>query len=846
MRRVLTVSLLFLVAGAACPANLNAATTRSWNVTPSGDFADVTNWNPNTPDWASGDSVTIANGGTAWLNSVFSTSLNTLWIGTSAGDGTLTIQNGGSLKYTTGGNFTVSIGYASGNTGTINIESGGFFSVVWRPYFAAVNGSTACLNITGGTMTNTNALYMGYAGVGKYTMTDGYDQRDYGTVIGWTNTGKGYINQTGGSILSKGNGKYYVGYQGLGFVNQSGGTTNISGQDFSMGHSGTTAYGYYNLSSNGVLNAGSNTYIGNVSNAVFEQSGGLFQTTKNVTIGSASTAYGVLNLSGGTINALDPSAAYNCNVGYSGTGVLSIRGGQFNQQGTGRVYVGYSASSTGVVNLGAVDTGGGGGGGTLAANWLEKSSTATAGIVNFHGATLQARTANTDFLKLTANYVYSEGAVIDTAGNDITIQTALLTPAGSNGVGSVTFTNGGSGYDGPPVVKISGTGTGATAYAVVSGGSVTNIVVTNPGTGYTGTPTVTLSGGGGSGVTGLAVTLNSGNVSGGLTKQGSGILTLSAASTYTGATTVSAGVLAYGIDNATGSGDMVVSGGTLDLATWSGTSAAVTLNNGAVTGTGTLTSTAGFTVWSGAISAVLAGSGTLTKSTTGTVTLSGGNVYTGTSYVNNGALVIQGDAATAAVLAAGTTDIAAGKLVFDYSAGGSATGNSISDQVKSILATSYNGGTNSWASGVIYSTLANTNSTNSYALGWSNNGTASAVTVKVVLYGDATLDGTVNIYDLGQVLANYNKTGVWATGDFNYDGTVNIYDLGKVLANYNKSLTLTGTEVNTSDYPMLDGDGVAALEAAGVNVVPEPGTLALLTAGLIGLLVPAWRRRRAG
>jgi fibronectin-binding autotransporter adhesin len=327
-----------------------------------------------------------------------------------------------------------------------------------------------------------------------------------------------------------------------------------------------------------------------------------------------------------------------------------------------------------------------------------------------------------------------------------------------------------------------------------------------------------------------------------VTKVGSGTLTLSGASSHTGMTTVNAGVLAYGIDNAI-SGAVTVNGGALDLGAYSGTSAAVTLTSGVITGTGTLTSTAGFSVAGGQISAPLAGTMGLTKSTAGTVTLSGANVYTGTTAVNGGMLVIQGDAATAALFI-GTSDIGAGKLVFDYTAGGSATGSSISDQVKSILTASYNSGTNSWASGAIHSTLANSHSTDSYALGWSNNTATSAVTVKVVLYGDATMDGTVNIYDLGQVLANYNKSGVWDTGDFNYDGTVNIYDLGTVLANYNKSISLSEVSVNPSDYAGLDGQGVAALQAAGVNVVPEPGTLALLIAGAVGLLAYGWRRRK--
>jgi fibronectin-binding autotransporter adhesin len=330
----------------------------------------------------------------------------------------------------------------------------------------------------------------------------------------------------------------------------------------------------------------------------------------------------------------------------------------------------------------------------------------------------------------------------------------------------------------------------------------------------------------------------------GIIKTGTGTWTLTGSSKYSGGTRVDAGVLAYGVDNATSlNRALTVNGGTVDLGAHSGTSSAVTLNSGVITGAGTLTSTAGFTVSSGQISAVLAGAVGLTKTTAGTVTLSAGNVYTGTTAVNGGMLVIQSDAATAAIFS-GSTDIAAGKLVFDYSAGGSATGSTISDQVKSILTTSYNGGTNSWATGAIHSTLANSHSTDSYALGWSNNTTTGAVTVQVVLYGDATMDGTVNIYDLGQVLANYNKSGVWDTGDFNYDGTVNIYDLGTVLANYNKSLSLSEVSVNPSDYAGLDGDGVAALQAAGVNVVPEPGTLALLAAGAIGLVAYARRRRR--
>ena len=91
-----------------------------------------------------------------------------------------------------------------------------------------------------------------------------------------------------------------------------------------------------------------------------------------------------------------------------------------------------------------------------------------------------------------------------------------------------------------------------------------------------------------------------------------------------------------------------------------------------------------------------------------------------------------------------------------------------------------------------------------------------------VLSGDANLDGTVDINDLTIVLANYGKTGMtWRAGDFNNDTKVDINDLTIVLSNYGQSV---------------------GWAAGGISAVPEPGTLALLTAGLAGLLACAWRK----
>jgi hypothetical protein len=58
-------------------------------------------------------------------------------------------------------------------------------------------------------------------------------------------------------------------------------------------------------------------------------------------------------------------------------------------------------------------------------------------------------------------------------------------------IGSITVFNAGSGYTQAPTVTITGGGgTGATAVANISNGSVQSITVTNAGSGYTSTPTV--------------------------------------------------------------------------------------------------------------------------------------------------------------------------------------------------------------------------------------------------------------------------------------------------------------------------------------------------------------------
>lgn len=144
---------------------------------------------------------------------------------------------------------------------------------------------------------------------------------------------------------------------------------------------------------------------------------------------------------------------------------------------------------------------------------------------------------------------------------------------------------------------------------------------------------------------GDAITINSpilDSSNSALTKTGAGSLTLGAANTYTGATTVVAGTLTVsGSGRLADTAPVIVNGGTYNVSV-NDTVGAVTLNNGVISGGSTLTASS-YAVENGSISPVLAGSGVaLTKSTIGQVVLTGVNTYTGGTNITGGVLSVIG------------------------------------------------------------------------------------------------------------------------------------------------------------------------------------------------------------
>ena len=114
--------------------------------------------------------------------------------------------------------------------------------------------------------------------------------------------------------------------------------------------------------------------------------------------------------------------------------------------------------------------------------------------------------------------------------------------------------------------------------------------------------------------------------------------------------------------------------------------------------------------------------------------------------------------------------------------------------------------------GTIYSTTA---ASNGWALGYVDNGTT--ITVMPALRGDANLDGSVDINDLTIVLAHYDQTGTtWSPGRFHR--------------------RRHGGHQRPDHRAGPLQPQASARSAAGHTAVPEPSRLALLAAGLAGLL----------
>lgn len=306
-----------------------------------------------------------------------------------------------------------------------------------------------------------------------------------------------------------------------------------------------------------------------------------------------------------------------------------------------------------------------------------------------------------------------------------------------------------------------------------------------------------------------SVIANGGSYTTNLVKDGTGTWTLGAANTYTGGTTINQGTLALGAnERLADTGAVNVNGGTFAMSTFNETVGAVTLTNGSITGTGTLTGTS-YGVQNGNISANLAGSGVaMNKTTAGVVVLTGANTFTGATTISGGTLT-----AGAANALGGTSNVTiqtGGTLLL-----AGATTDHINDSATMTLA----GGTFNTA-GLSESAMGALSLTSSSIIDLAN----GASIIKFA-NSNGTWTGTLNIY---------NWTGIPVIGG----GTDQLF-FGSDTSG------LTGTQL--SQIAFYSGAGTGFLggaewanpttgEVVPFSEVPEPGTWfvgALVAAALL-------------
>jgi len=622
----------FGTAGGTWAAPTTNDATQGWSTSSTGvnamsgntttTTADALNFGTSTNGLAAGTITVSGNVSASTITIVGSSSNITLAGGNITLNGGLTVTNSAN---TTAINETISSNITLGGSQTWTLNNGGTVGTqnldVSGNILGGANGLTKSGN---GTLTLSGAAnsWNGTTTVSAGTLTLSGNLSTTGT-IGITSTTVGVLNVTGNLTQTKSaNVRNFV----IAGSANSNGTVNVSGS--------------------GILNA-TGMYLGEDGggNAVLNQSGGTVTSTGEILMGGKTST---LNVSGGvfnmgtqqlTLGAGNLAGGSNSTLTVNGTGSITM----------GNLRFGFTSrnATAMIVNLGD-----GTAGGNLTITGMSYIAGAGSGpsTINFNGGML---TANNTISMITqaSTVVKAGGAVI----NVLPTRTFTISNNLTDGGGGGGLTKEGTG-----TLLLSGAGNNYTGTTTVNAGTLQINHANALGT----TGNITFGGGAlryNTGITqdlssriknsgsAILVDTNGNNVtfanaidstnSGGLTKNGTGTLTLSVANSYTGTTTVNGGTLALGADQDLGA---IAGAGALDLSSY-------TLATNATSDT--------------TYSGVISGTGGLTKNGTGTLTLSNaGNTYTGTTIVNAGTLALGASQNLGVIAGAGALNLSSYSL----------------------------------------------------------------------------------------------------------------------------------------------------------------------------------------
>jgi len=778
--------------------------------------------------------ATLGNGGSGTLNLTDSAAGTTPGVfvnglgnygnftvnGTNTFAGTININSGANLEY--GSTTTLS-------SATINVNNGGRISSsnvnsVPNNLTVANGGSLAFQNGNAGVFSGTITLSGGTAYV------DMFDWYNYSTARNGSITGK--ITGAGGlNVFGPGNPTLTVqganDYTGATVLNNAGLTVS--------GASGTIAGSSSLTAGNSAVTLDYTTAnvdkIKDTASASFSQFGSL-TITPNTSADTTETL-GALGFAGGNatitigsatgrVTTLAPSSITRTN---NSTGL--VRGTNLNQTVTtnvARLILGDGGASLVQVGTNTLNNG------------ATNDSTQALKIVPYLFGDITTSGAGTNFL----TYDSTLGLRVLTTAEQTVLSAGYTTPTnhdnaiGFNGtitasgpdLNSLLFNTTGQTLNGSGALTIDSGAVASTVAAATIGSGFSSLALGNgEGVFYITTGTTTVN---------TPISVTSG---GGITKSGSGTLTLTAANTFTGQTTVNLGTLsltttnnalngttgtalvlgnnaAFNINSTTqavssitfyGSGETVSgASGTLNLGgdvvmdTTVNPNASNSISVSTLNLNGTRTfnignSNAIFTT-SGTVlarpdlvvSSVIAdgtGSNGLTKDGAGTLALTGASTFTGTTTITNGILLLGNNGTTGALASGGT-------IVDNATLGFSRTNTTTQGTDFSGSAISGTGGITTFSTGTIVLNQAN------------------------------SFSGSVNIYNGTVSVANIGNSG--SNSNLGTNGTINLGSVGTNNAAVTATLLYTGSGETTDKVVKLNGitsNSTSIIDASGTGLL---------------------------
>jgi fibronectin-binding autotransporter adhesin len=646
-----------------------------------------------------GTSGSLADGITDNAGLIFNRSDSPTHSGNISGTGTLTKQGAGTLtlsgsnSYSGGttlsaGALNLGSGGAIGTTGTISFGGGTlqfsasnatdysarFSNAASQAYSLDTNSQSVtlatALTSSGGTLTKLGAgtltltaanTYSGATTISAGILSVGNGGTTGSIADGITNNaslifnrsnalthsgnigGTGTLTQQGGGVLTLSGSNSY-----------SGGTT-LNAGTLNLGSSGAIATTGTITFAGGILQfSASNTtdYSARFSNAA-GQAYNLDTNSQSVTLATGLTSSGgtltklgagTLSLSGAnTYSGVTTISAGTLSIGNGGTtgsvaGDITNNASLIFNRSNALTYTGNIGGTGSVTKQGAGTTTLSGtnsysGGTTLSAGTLGLGSSGaigTTGTISFGGGTMQFSASNTTDYSARFSNAVSQAYSLDTNSQSVTLATGLTSSGGTLtklGAGTLVLT-GANTYTGTTTIS-AGTlsiGNGGTSGSIADGITDNSSLVFN----RSDAPS------------------HSGNISGTgtLTQQGAGTLTLTGSNSYSGGTTLSAGILNLGSSGAIGtSGTISFGGGTLQFSASNTTDYSARFSNAAGQAYSLDTNSQSVTLATGLTSS----GGTLTKLGAETLTMTGANTYSGVSTISAGTLSVGNGGSTGSI-----------------------------------------------------------------------------------------------------------------------------------------------------------------------------------------------------